>query len=113
MHGCLPHVGFDDSIFRLDILWRAWKEVRVNKGSAGIDGITFEMIEEYGVEEYLLDIQEDLQNKEYRPKPVKSYGKSNSGAAWFGLEDSLRASSEPWIRQRIYAKLNGKLKEQG
>ena len=71
------------------------------------------MIEEYGVEEYLLDIQEDLQNKEYRPKPVKSYGKSNSGAAWFGLEDSLRASSEPWIRQRIYAKLNGKLKEQG
>ena len=48
-----------DRIFRLDILWRAWKEVRENKGSAGIDGVTFEMIEEYGVEEYLLDIQED------------------------------------------------------
>ena len=60
-----------DRIFRLDILWRAWKEVRENKGSAGIDNITFEMIEEYGVEEYLLDIQEDLQNKKYRPKPVK------------------------------------------
>lgn len=60
-----------DRIFRLDILWRAWKEVRENKGSAGIDGITFEMIEEYGVEEYLLDIQEDLQNKKYRPQPVK------------------------------------------
>ena len=57
-----------DRIFRLDILWRAWKEVRENKGSAGIDGITFEMIEEYGVEEYLLDIQEDLKNKKYRPK---------------------------------------------
>ena len=60
-----------DRIFRLDILWRAWKEVRENKGSAGIDNITFEMIEEYGVEGYLLDIQEDLQNKKYRPKPVK------------------------------------------
>ena len=60
-----------DRIFRLDILWRAWKEVRENKGSAGIGGITFEMIEEYGVEEYLLDIQEDLQNTKYRPKPVK------------------------------------------
>lgn len=60
-----------ERIFRLDILWRAWKEVRANKGSAGIDSITFEMIEEYGVEEYLLDIQEDLQNKKYRPKPVK------------------------------------------
>ena len=45
--------------------------MRENKGSAGIDGITFEMIEEYGVEEYLLDIQEDLQNKKYRPQPVK------------------------------------------
>ena len=60
-----------DRIFRLDILWRAWKEVRENKGSARIDNITFEMIEEYGVEEYLLDIQEDLQNKKYRPKQVK------------------------------------------
>ena len=26
-----------DRIYRLDILWRAWKEVRANKGSAGID----------------------------------------------------------------------------
>ena len=60
-----------DRIFRLDILWRAWKEVRENMGGAGIDNITFEMVEEYGVEEYLLDIQEDLQNKKYRPKPVK------------------------------------------
>lgn len=25
-----------DRIFRLDILWRAWKEVRENKGSAGV-----------------------------------------------------------------------------
>ena len=40
-----------DRIFRLDILWRAWKGVRENKGSAGIDGITIEMIEEYGVED--------------------------------------------------------------
>ncbi|WP_461612965.1 group II intron maturase-specific domain-containing protein [Clostridium sp. Marseille-QA1073] len=60
-----------DRIYRLDILWRAWKEVRANKGSAGIDDITFEMIEEYGVEEYLLDIQEDIQSGKYRPQPVK------------------------------------------
>ena len=60
-----------DRVYRLDILWRAWKEVRKNKGSAGIDGITFEMIEEFGVEEYLLDIQEDLFNGKYKPSPVK------------------------------------------
>lgn len=60
-----------DRIFRLDILWRAWKEVKANKGSAGIDGITFGMIEEYGVESYLLDIQEALSRGVYRPLPVK------------------------------------------
>ena len=60
-----------DRIFRLDILWRAWKEVKENNGSAGIDGVTFEMIEEYGVESYLLDIQEDLMKGVYHPKPVK------------------------------------------
>ena len=60
-----------DRIFRLDILWRAWTEVKGNKGSAGIDGITFEMIEEYGVESYLLDIQEDLVQGKYHPLPVK------------------------------------------
>lgn len=45
--------------------------MRENKGSAGIDGITFEMIEEYGVEEYLLDIQEDLKNKKIIGKPCE------------------------------------------
>lgn len=60
-----------DRVYRLDVLWRAWKEVRENKGSAGIDGITFEMIEEYGVEEYLLNIQEDLVNGKYKPVLVK------------------------------------------
>ena len=87
--------------------------LRVSFGGGGTDVAPF--CEEQGGAIICLlytSIQEDLQNKEYRPKPVKSYGKSNSGAAWFGLEDSLRASSEPWIRQRIYAKLNGKLKEQ-
>ena len=44
---------------------------------------------------------------------VRIKADENSGAAWFGLEDSLKASSEPWIRGRIYAKLNGKLKKQG
>ncbi len=60
-----------DRIYRLDILWRAWKEVKENKGSAGIDGMTFEMIEEYGVESYLMDIQEDLMQGKYHPIPVK------------------------------------------
>ena len=34
----------------------------------------------------------------------------NSGVAWFSLDDALKASSEPWFVQRIYKKLNDKLK---
>lgn len=60
-----------DRIYRPDILWRAWKEVRGNKGSASIDGMTFEMIEEYGIEEYLQEIKEELVDRTYKPQPVK------------------------------------------
>lgn len=33
----------------------------------------------------------------------------NSAVAWFGLEEAVEASSEPWFRERIYRKLNAKL----
>jgi hypothetical protein len=28
---------------------------------------------------------------------------------WFGLDEAVAASSEPWFRERIYSKLNAKL----
>ena len=34
----------------------------------------------------------------------------NSGVQWFTLDGALAASSEPWFVQRIYQKLNDKLK---
>ena len=34
----------------------------------------------------------------------------NKAAAWFGLDDAIQASSEPWFRKWIYPKLNEKLK---
>lgn len=33
----------------------------------------------------------------------------NSRVGWFGLEEAVAASSEPWFRERIYPKLNAKL----
>lgn len=59
-----------DRIFRSDILWRAWEEVRRNGGSAGVDGSTIEDVERGGVEEFLGRIARDLKEKVYRPKPV-------------------------------------------
>ena len=34
----------------------------------------------------------------------------NKALGWFGLREAVEASSEPWFRERIYSKLNAKLK---
>jgi len=36
----------------------------------------------------------------------------NSSVKWFSLEDALKASTEPWMVERIYKKLNNKLKRE-
>ena len=41
--------------------------------------------------------------------PVRRKPDENSAVAWFGLEEAVAASSEPWFRERIYRKLNAKL----
>ena len=41
--------------------------------------------------------------------PVRCKPDENSRVGWFGLEEALAASSEPWFRERIYRKLNAKL----
>lgn len=50
---------------------------------------------------YLLEAQEEdiLSAKE----------DENSGVAWFGLDEAVAASTEPWFREHIYKKLNRKL----
>ncbi len=35
----------------------------------------------------------------------------NSGVAWFGLDEAVAASSEPWFQEHIYRKLNEKLRQ--
>jgi len=34
----------------------------------------------------------------------------NSGVAWYGLKEAVEESTEPWFKNRIYKKLNNKLK---
>jgi len=60
-----------DRIFRPDVLWRAWGEVRRNGGSAGMDGVTIEEVEREGVEQFLQETAQDLRAKSYRPQPVR------------------------------------------
>lgn len=42
--------------------------------------------------------------------PIRNKPDENSQVGWFALNDALAASSEPWMRDRIYSKLNEKLK---
>lgn len=51
---------------------------------------------------YLLEAEED--------QPLRICEAENSGVAWFPLADALAASTEPWFVERIYKKLNEKLK---
>jgi RNA-directed DNA polymerase len=61
-----------DKISREDILSHAWRLVRSNRGSPGIDGISFEAIENgIGVETFLRDLARDLKDKTYRAQPVR------------------------------------------
>lgn len=60
-----------DKVHRDDVLMEAWKRVKANKGSSGVDGIKIEDIEERGIEKYLTEIKSELMNGKYKPSPVK------------------------------------------
>ena len=49
----------------------AWKRVKANGGSGGIDGISIKDVKRYGVEKLLSEIQTELKNGKYRPLPVR------------------------------------------
>ena len=51
-------------------LERAWKRVRSNKGSPGVDGMTIDAAKDY-LREYWPDIRAQLLEGIYQPQPVK------------------------------------------
>lgn len=61
-----------DKVWREDVLWEAWRQVKANKGAPGIDEQSIEAIVSAGKEgEMISHLQEQLQFKTYQFQPVR------------------------------------------
>lgn len=83
-----------DKMFIPFMLQEAYKKVKVNGGSPGIDGQDFKDIEEYGLEKFLNELGEDLRKRTYKPQAVKRVWieKANGGKRPLGI---------PTLRDRV------------
>ena len=59
-----------DKVHRKDVLLEAWKRVKANGGTGGIDHIGIEDVKRYGIDRFLQEIQQELISGKYHPKPV-------------------------------------------
>jgi RNA-directed DNA polymerase len=83
-----------DKMYIPYMLQEAYRKVKLNDGSAGIDRQNFKDIEEQGVDEFVKELGEDLRKKTYKPSPVKRVWieKANGGKRPLGI---------PTIRDRV------------
>ena len=85
-----------DKVWRWDILSHAYRLAKAKGGAPGVDGVTFEAIEERegGADGYLREIQQDLRGKTYKPMPIRRayIPKSDGGKRPLGI---------PTIRDRV------------
>jgi len=83
-----------DKMFIPYMLREAWKSVKSNDGSPGVDGVTIEKVEQYGTDNYLKELGEELRKQTYQPQAVKRVmiDKASGGKRPLGI---------PTVRDRI------------
>jgi RNA-directed DNA polymerase len=82
-------------VCKMETLCEAYQMARKNNGAPGIDGVTFEAIEESGVEGFLQQIRNELVTNTYRPTPVRRKEIPKDGG------NKVRVLSIPAIRDRV------------
>ncbi len=60
-----------DKIASKRFLLEAYFRVKENKGKPGVDGVSFEDIENEGIDIFINELYNELKNKSYKPSPVK------------------------------------------
>jgi RNA-directed DNA polymerase len=89
-HALYHHVA------RSDILWRAWGDVRANRGAPGVDGVSVDDVELAGVPAFLDDLAEVLRAGTYRPAPLRRVYIPKPGQP-----GRTRPLSIPCVRDRV------------
>jgi RNA-directed DNA polymerase len=79
----------------METLREAYRMARSNRGAPGIDGVTFEAIEESGAESFLGQIREELVTNTYRPMRARKKEIPKDGGK------KVRVLSIPAIRDRV------------
>lgn len=82
-------------ICKMETLQEAYQMAKSNNGAPGIDGVTFEAVEESGVEGFLKQIQGELIGNTYQPMPVRKKEIPKDGGT------KVRVLSIPAIRDRV------------
>jgi RNA-directed DNA polymerase len=82
-------------VCKMDTLREAYQMARSNGGAPGIDGVTFEAIEESGAESFLMQIRDELVTNTYRPMPARKKEIPKDGGK------KVRILSIPAIRDRV------------
>jgi RNA-directed DNA polymerase len=59
-----------DKVCSRRFLKEAYRRVKRNAGKPGVDGVTFEDIEQAGLEQFLAQLQTELEQGTYRPSPI-------------------------------------------
>ena len=82
-------------VCKMKTLWEAYRMARSNDGAPGIDGVTFEAIEESGAESFLTQIRDELVTHTYRPMRARKKEIPKDGGK------KVRVLSIPSIRDRV------------